>query len=251
VTGIRKYHFLSIIVINGLLISTSILFQFCSKESDYKLYRDTLSITSLRDTGQLTITFRNDTYPDNNPVNCIITILDKRGDTIIWPSYLSLVENSNNFSIHPKNLLSGYYILTGCKVLDSKNNLLYTLVNQMDNAIEFKIEKDKLTQINPILNAVYIKPIAVDTFYIYAYGYNSILKKYNRTDASISLENNNSVFYSGTLKAETNALAIPIDKKYFIVNITKPLYKVYRDSILLTDLKLYKRIYPYTAFLIQ
>jgi hypothetical protein len=51
------------------------------------------------------------------------------------------------------------------------------------------------------------------------------------------------------LGVDVNAIKLPDGITYFILNIPKTIGEPYRDSIPESDFNLFKRIYPYKAFL--
>lgn len=242
-----KYKYIFSIFLLLIVLSVLFIFQSCNKESTTTLEEDTLSINSTRGLGQLVIFFRNITFTDTVPSKCSFTIQDKKGNNAIEQNKVQLeYQDTNLFVTTPVNLNSGYYELYTCQVFDSANNILYQAKIQA-NPIEFKIEKDKTTKLEPSLSAI----AKTDSFYIFAYYFDAVQKKYIHTTATISLSNQRTIFYTGYLTDTINAIAIPNGISYFIVNITKQLYKAYQDSIPITDLRLYKRVYPYSAFLVK
>lgn len=223
----------------------------CTKESSGFLGVDTLNINSAKGVGRFMISFQNTGFTDTIPLRCKFSVKDKSRTVIFEDSSVNLTNpNTNIFNSVPVNLYSGYYYLEACDVFDDDNNLLYCRLEQ-SGTIEFKIEKDKNTMINPSLSPVYPDIVQIDSFFVYAYYYDVDLQKYIKTSATVSFSNNGAAFYTGTLQASVNAFPIAHDLGYFIINVIKPDFVPYRDSLNITELSLYKRIYPYTAFLEQ
>lgn len=216
----------------------------CQKESAAKLNNDTLEINSKVDTGQLEIAVRAPIYNNKKPASCVINIKDKRGITVFNQLDLSFSDTTSELCVaNIVHLPSGYYYLTTCNVTDVEKKVLY----QSLQSIQFKIEKTRLTHIEPALNAVNdLKP---DSFFVVAYRYSSLVKQYQPTNATITLSTNGSTFYSGTLGVAVNAIKLPDGINYFILNIPKAVGEPYRDSIPESDFNLFKRVYPYKAFL--
>jgi hypothetical protein len=226
--------------------SIALLFTFnsCSKDSTRNLTIDTLNINSLTGTGHLEITVRNLSYEDKTPSHCIISIYDKKNASVIQQQSISLTNLAEQvFISDPINLSSGYYSLKSCSVTDPDNNMLYKVMTET----VFKIEKQKTTKIEPSLTAVYFNN--TDSFFIIACTLDKLQKQYKPTSGAITLSTAGNNFYSGILDTSVNAILLPKKIDYFILTIQGTNGIPYKDSIPERDFNLYKRVYPYKAFL--
>ena len=234
--------FLSITIVLILVITFS-----CNKESSTILGEDTLKIDASLGTGQLIISVKNTVYKDTIPSSCTFSILNKKGDLVYKDINIKLrYQDSNTFTTSPIMFNSGYYLLNSFQVFDFANNVIYQ-EKQLTSSNEFKIENNKFTSFEPSLLAVSNEK----NFFTYVYYFNVIQNKYITTTASVTLSNEGEVFYTGSLSTNVNLILIPAKFNYFIVDVTKPMFKTCHDSILVDDLPLYKRLYPYSIFLIQ
>jgi hypothetical protein len=220
----------------------------CSKESSNFLEEDTLHIDARLGIGQLVILIGNISSPDKKPYYCEFSIQDKLEKLIIQDTIIKFDSlRKSEYTTLPVNLNSGHFILKSCAVSDSMHKLLYETSSTLSNSTEFKIEKNRVTLLEPSWIAVNL----TDSFYIYAYYFDSIANKYMHTSAFISLSNQGNVFYEETLFANMASIQIPQEYNYIIVNVIKPTFKTYRDSLIRSKLSIFSRIYPYSVFLVQ
>jgi len=245
----RNYKSIVGIFLLSLLFGFLFLSQSCKNDSENMQVVDTLNINALLGVGQVSISMNNIAYIDTVPVVCKFSIQNKSGKVIYQDTSVNLTPlTAKKYISIPVNLNSGYYYLKTCVFYDGKHNLLYQS-KQQPSTIVFKIEKDKVTKIEPSLTAVSSGKYQVDSFFMYSYYFDANKINFVRTTGSYSLSSNGLIFASGSLSSGGKSISIPKGLNYFIVNVTNSLFSPYRDSIVTTELSLYQRIYPYSVFL--
>jgi hypothetical protein len=207
----------------------------------------------------------------------IVTIEDVNGKVVNNSEKVDVYNMNGNYISKPLSLFKGNYKLTRFLVMDWKNNVVYASPQTGSPKaylvlrplpLDFSIQTNVVTKLTPeVINAAESKPedfgyasfsfsvAKTFDFLIGVLSYNDSTKNYALTDATISILNDTTKIYSGSLTATgsvllvssydsigvTNKITLPERYNSYTLIINKSGYKTYQQTFTKEELKLHFR----------
>jgi uncharacterized protein (TIGR02145 family) len=209
----------------------------------------------------------------------VVTIEDLEGNDIKNQEKIDLYNMNGYYISKPISLVTGGYKLSQFLVLNGMNKVVYaaplkgsTKAYLIENPLplSFTITKDSVTKLAPEVvstaesnpsdfgyNTFSFEVAETFDFLIGTFIYNDSSKNFELTTANIKIWNDTYTVYEGALKAKqsgsdqlssnydslgiTNKITLPERYNSYILEITKPGYKIYCDTFMKEELRLYYR----------
>lgn len=191
----------------------------------------------------------------------IVTIINNEGAEVYSQEQLPLINMNGSFITHPISLLVGDYTVTEFIVVDEDGNALYIAPLEGSSKaylvddpipIEFSVSKDEVLKLLPEVlsteNAIpedfgyttfSFEVVETFDFLIGVFVYNDLILNYELTTASLTVEADGALIYSGLVEAITDTVTLNDGYFEYIVTVEKEGYSTYVDTFLNAELKLY------------
>ena len=190
-----------------------------------------------------------------------LSLENSEGDSTI-NQILELIKFGDSYITEPIELLTGNYSLTQFHILGSDYTIYYSTPKENSNLahlvsdaldIDFVVSKDFVSKVVPEVISTSLgnaedfgytsfsfQEVTVSTFLLSVMTYDSLENNYSLTDATIVVEDDTSVLYSGSLSAETNQVYFVNDNLDSIrISISKTGYTTIIKEYSITELEAY------------
>lgn len=201
--------------------------------------------------------FKSETLEEAKSI--IISVEDTQANSIVETEKIELYNFNGSYISKPISLKPGHYKLVQFHVLDQENNVIYSSplagsvkasLVQVPLPIDFKIEKDAVTKLNPeVLSTKDSRPedfgyltftfniVKTIDFLVSVFIYNPDIQNFELTSTLIKVTGNEPSFFSDSLKAITNKVTVRDGSSEYLIEIFKNYYESYRKTFTADSLK--------------
>ncbi|PKQ63391.1 hypothetical protein BZG02_08370 [Labilibaculum filiforme] len=189
---------------------------------------------------------------ENKISSVIVSITNKTGEVIYNKEKIQLLNMNGYYIASPISLLVGDYLLTEFLVMDEDNNVVYAsplasskkaYLVESPLSINFEVKKDEVLKLVPeVLSVGTSSPsdfgystisfdvVSTFDFSLSAFVYNSTIKNWDLSSATLVLKNEDKILYEGDIEAITNTISVRDDVSTYDMTISKTGYKTYTYS---------------------
>lgn len=191
----------------------------------------------------------------------VISMTKKDGTVVYDKESISLLNMNGYYIASPISLNVGEYALTEFLVMDDSNNVVYAAplagsekayLVESPLSIDFEVKKDEVLKLVPEVisvgnstpsdfgySTISFNVVPYFDFSLSTFIYNSTIQNWELTAATVLIENESVVLYSGDLDAITNVISIKDNVSTYDMTISKSGYKTYVYSFSHDSLQYY------------